>query len=78
MIRLSWALAEGWIIGYLLSGPRRDPVIEAEVAFIMAVWRLTEAIRRSTPTAEEAAQSFQDFLASIDGATERAFGEAVK
>ncbi len=51
-----WPLVKGWILGYLLAGPRRDPVDEAEVAFIMAVWRLTEVIRRSTPTLEEAAR----------------------
>ncbi len=73
-----WPLAKGWLIGYLLAGPRRDPVVEAEVAFIMAVWRLTEAIRRLTPTAEEADLAFRQYLGGIDGATERAFNEAVR
>lgn len=56
-----WPLAKGWIIGYLLAGPQRDLVVEAEVAFIMAVWRLTEAIRRLSPTVAETAAVMADF-----------------
>jgi hypothetical protein len=55
-----WPLAKGWLIGYLFAGPRRDPVVEAKIAF-MDVWRLTEAIRRLTPTAEEAAVALSRF-----------------
>lgn len=64
MIRLTWALCEGWIAGYIFAGPRRDPVVEAEVDFIMAVWRLTEAIRRIGVTAEKASWTFADFIAA--------------
>lgn len=70
MIRLSWALCEGWMIGYLLAGPRRDPVLEAELDFLMGIWRLGESFRHLTPTLEEAGRAF-----AAAGAAVRAAGE---
>lgn len=70
-----WPIAKGWIIGYLLAGPRRNPVAEAEVDFIMAVGRITEAIRRFTPTVDEASRALEDFSVAYREAMDAAADE---
>lgn len=62
---------KGWLIGYLLAGPRRDPVVEAEIAFLMGIWRMGEAMRRLMPTVEEATRAFEAFGVILKAADEQ-------
>ncbi len=63
MIRLTWALCEGWIAGYLFAGPPRralSPIEEMTLA-TADLQRFTEAMRRFVPTVAEASRAFADF-----------------
>ena len=76
MIRLLRTVAEGWIegwvIAYALAGPRRDPRVEAEVAFHMGLWQGVKALRLVGLTTEEAGLALRDAASALERAlTER-------